>query len=186
MHTMEIFRYGTLISCPLFALIALLLISRTSNFSIKKLTISKSVNYLKNPFLKQVFRFNFILKALLDLGFTFYVLNHLKLSYLSLIGILTIISIFLFGALAYFVEGKYTVIHNILIYSYMTLWVIGQILIANYIGNIIFTTFTLIFLLTPLVIGFWSLYKRATNILIQALDLFFVYSWLIVFVFKYL
>jgi ABC-type proline/glycine betaine transport system permease subunit len=97
-----------------------------------------------------------------------------------------ITSIFLFGALAYFIEGKYTIIHNILIYGYMTLWVIGQILIAYSIGNIGFTVFTFIFLLTPLIIGFWSLYKRTTSVLIQALDLFFVYSWLIVFVFRYL
>ena len=186
MNLPEIFKYGTLVSYPLFAVIFLFLIKKTPDFSFEKQTVSKSINYIKNPFSRIMFRLNFALKALLDLCFTFYVLERLKIFIFSPIGIVIILSIFLFGALAGFVEGKHTIIHNFLIYSYMALWAIGQILIAFFIGSISFTIFTVVFLTIPLVIGFWSLYKKTTNALIQALVLFFVYSWLIVFVFKYL
>lgn len=186
MHIPEVFKFGTVLSYPIFGLIALILISKTSNYSIKRHTISKSINYLNNPALKLTFRFNFILKALLDLGFSLYTLTFLNFSLISPIGITILLSILFFGSLAYFIEGKYSVIHNVLIYSYMTLWVVGHIGIAFSIGNISFIIFTLIFLLTPLIIGFWSLYNKSTNVLIQALDLIFVYIWLILFVFKYL
>lgn len=186
MYIPEVFKFGTVLSYPIFTIIALILIRKTSNFSVKKQTVSKSINYLNNSFLKLIFRFNFILKAILDLGFTLYTLTYLNFSLISPIGFIILLSVLFFGALAYFIEGKYSVIHNVLIYSYMTLWVVGHIFIAFSIGNISFTIFTLIFLITPLMIGFWSLYNKTTSVLIQALDLFFVYSWLIVFVFKYL
>lgn len=118
MNPPEIFKYFSLISMPLFSAIALLLIKNEPDFSFSKHTISKSIYFIKHPIKMLIFRLNFIIKMLLDFGFVWYLILHLKISFGSPLALFLILSAILFGSLAYFIMGKYTIIHKIIIYSY--------------------------------------------------------------------
>lgn len=186
MNILEIFKYNSLISIPLFSVITLFLIKGTPCFSFSKHTVSKSIFFLTHPIKNWIFRFNFVVKALLDLSFDLYVLHHLHISYTAPVAFILCVSALFFGLLAYFTEGKYTVLHVIFIYSHIVLWTIGHILIAYVVGNGAFLLFTIIFLSSSVILGFWSLFTSKTNVLVQAVCMSILYTWLLIFVFQYL
>src|SRR3989344_8989876 len=131
----DFFKFNSLISVPLFAIIYLLLIKKIPELSFHKYTVSKSINFLNNPLQTIIFRLNFIVKALLDFGFALFLIQYFSISFGSLISLTLIFSAILFGSLAYFTEGKYTVIHHLTIYSSGVLWAIGQISAARLVGD---------------------------------------------------
>ena len=186
MNTPDVFKYGSLVSIPLFSIIALSLIRGASHFSFRKHTVSKSVNYLKHPIHMIVFRMNFIIKALLDFGFILYVLNHFKISLASPFIWSLIVSALLFGSLAYFIEGKHTVLHQIIIYSSGVLWAVGQLYIARLTGDGFFIQLTNIMVIVPIIIAFGFMFANKTNVFVQALCMSIWYIWLLIFVFGYL
>ena len=117
MNVPEIFKYNSVISVPLFTIIALLLIKRAPEFSFLKSTVSKSIFHLRGKTYRIIFRLNFILKSLLDFGFALYLMNRFEISPKSFLGFFLILSFIFFGLLAYFIESKHSVIHKILVYS---------------------------------------------------------------------
>jgi len=74
MNNLYFFKYGGIISVPLFSTIALILISKTKNFFFSSSTISKSIHLLEKSTYRTIFQINFIIKSLLDLGFSIYVI----------------------------------------------------------------------------------------------------------------
>ncbi|KKP32433.1 MAG: hypothetical protein UR23_C0060G0003 [Candidatus Roizmanbacteria bacterium GW2011_GWA2_32_13] len=153
MNILEIFKYNSILSIPLFTVIAL---------------------------------FNFILKSLLDFGFALYVINRFNIPYYSLLGFSLILSFIFFGFLAYFIEDKYSVIHKIFTYSSGVFWAVSQILLAQLTKDLVFITFTnvLTFIVLFLTLGF--LFVKKTNVIVQAVCMFLLYSWIVIFVFRYL
>src|SRR3989344_918398 len=186
MITPLFFKYNSLISTPLFSIIVLSLIKKVPDFSFKKHTVSKSVYFFNKPFHNFLFRFNFIIKALLDLGFAWYVLYHFHISQFSLKSMLIIASAILFGSLAYFVEGKYSLVHKIFTYTGGTLWFLGYLMISFLTGNNLFIYFSLILLSIPLILAYGFLFASKTNVFIQAICIGIWYLWITVFVFHYL
>lgn len=182
----EIFKYSSLLSIPLFSVIWLWILRKLPNFSFKTQTISKSIHFIENSSDDLVFRSSFILKALLDLIFAVYVVEHFELPYSSLIAIMLIGSAILFGTLAYFVEGKYTVIHRTIVYVSGIFWAVGYILISRLTGDFNFLTFSTILNITILIIAFGSLFRNKTNVIVQILCVSLMYIWMLVFVFQYL
>jgi len=182
----DFFKYNSLISVPLFSIIALLLIRKTKDFSFYKHTVSKSINFLHHPFYAIIFRLNFIIKALLDLGFAFYVINHFQISLKSPISWALIISALLFGSLAYFIEGKHTTSHRIITYISGVLWAVDQIFIVRLINNTAFLIFTIIIIPIPLILAFLFLFTKKTNVILQGICMLIWQIWLILFVFQYL
>lgn len=169
---------------PLFMAIALLLIKKLPDFSFKKHTISKTVYFLKHPINMFIFRMNFIVKAILDLGFVYYLKFHFKIS--NPLAFLLILSVILFGSLSYFIMGKYTISHKIIIYSYIALWSIFQIYFAQLTENIFFLKLTYLLTAIELLLSFGFLFAKKTNVFVQAVCAFLSYSWLVIFVFRYL
>ncbi len=186
MNIPEIFKYNSLISIPLFAIVALVLVRKTTDYSFHNHTISKSIHFLNNPLQNAMFRLNFIIKALLDFSFALYIINHFKVSFGSFIFLMLLSSAFLFGTLAYFVEGKYSTSHKIATYTGGTLWVIGQFAVVRLIGDSGFTIFSTIFLSIPILLAFGYLFAKKTNVVVQAICMSIWYIWLLVFVFRYL
>jgi len=186
MNIPEIFKYNSLLSIPLFSIINLFLIRKAPDFSFHNHTVSKTINFLNRPTQAIIFRFNFILKALLDLGFVLYILNQFRISFGSPIALTLILSAFLFGTLACFVEGKHTTWHQIVVYTSSVLWAIGQICVARLIGNSAFILFTIIFGPFPVIVALGFCSQKKLNVFIQAVCMSMWYIWLIVFVFKYL
>lgn len=182
----EIFKYFSIISMPLFMIIAFLLIKKLPDFSFSKHTISKTALFIKDPFHMFIFRLNFIIKTLLDLGFVWYLIFRLKISFGSSLSWLLILSTLLFSLLAYFLVGRHTFIHRIIIYGYGVLWAIIQILLAQMTGNLTFIFYTNLLSISTLVIAFGYLFAEKTNVFVQAVCIVLLYSWLLIFIFKYL
>jgi hypothetical protein len=186
MNIPEIFKYNTLISVPLFAIISLWLIQRVPDFSFSQHTVSKSVLLFKNSKQELIFRLNFLIKALLDLGFVWYLIHYFKLSIFSPLPLLLIPSALLFGSLAYFVEGKQTLIHQINAMGSGVLWALGQFCLSRSIGNTFFIQFTNVMVTIPILLAFGFMFAKKTNVFVQILCMSFWYIWLFVLVFRYL
>ena len=186
MNIPGIFKYFSLISIPLFAFIALLLIKNEPDFSFSKHTISKSAYFLKDPVKMLIFRFNFIIKAVLDLGFVFYLIFNLNISFQSPLTFLLILPVLLFGSLAYFIMGKHTNVHRIIIFCYGILFGLAGIWLAQMTGNANFVvlTTTLVIILNSLTIGLF--FAKKINVFIQGLCIFLLYGWLVVYIFWFL
>ena len=182
----QIFKYNSIISVPLFAIVALYLIRRVPDFSFHKLTFSKTIYFLKHPAQVLIFRLNFVVKALLDFGFALFILNRFQISLTSPIAISLILSAFLFGTLAYFIEGRYSILHIFVVYTSGVLWAAGQLLVAKLTGNSPFFIYSVICLLTPVVLGFGFLFARKISVFIQAVCIFIWYFWLITFTLLFL
>src|SRR3989339_2008663 len=183
MNIPEIFKYNSLISVALFSIISLSLIKRTKDFSFFKHTISKSILFLKHPIHTLIFRLNFLIKALLDLGFAWYISDYFKVSPLSPIFISISLSALLFGSLSYYIEGRYSTIHKIITYSSGIFWSIGMFYIGQLTGNNFFIHLTNIAILAPLILTFSYLFVKKTNIFVQALCMSVYYVWFLILVF---
>lgn len=181
-----IFKYFGLISLPLFLVIPLFLIKKIPDFSFKKHTISKTALFLKDPHKMFIFRLNFVVKALFDLCFIWYLINRFNLTTSSPLFWLLIIPPFLFGALGFFVIGTYTFIHRIIIFSYGILFGLSGIFLAYMTEDLFFFYLTILISLISnfLILEFFL--KRKINVYVQAVSISLMYSWLILYVFRYL
>lgn len=164
----EFFKYFSLISMPMFTTIALLLIKKIPDFSFKKYTISKTALFLKDPHQMFIFRLNFVAKALFDLFFIWYLINRFNLTISSPLFWLLISTPFLFSLLAYYIVGKHTVIHKIIVYSYGIIWAVCQVILAQNTGDIFFMKFTNILSFIVLTLAFGFLFIKKTNVIVQA------------------
>lgn len=182
----EVFKYNTLISIPLFGVIALLLIKRTTEFSFLKSTVSKSILVLRGKTNRIIFRLNFILKALLDFGFIWYLIVKFDIPFNSLLAWFLILSVSLFASLSYFIEGKHSLIHKIVIYSVGIFWALSQIYLSYLIRNVSFIRFSYFASFIPGILAFGFLFTKKTNVIVQAFCVSILYSWLIIFIFLYL
>lgn len=186
MNNLLLLKYGGLISAPLFSSIALILISKTKNFSFSSSTISKSIHLLEKSIYRTIFKINFIIKSLLDLGFSIYVIKYFKISAFSFLGLCLILEPIFFGLLAYFTEKKNSFIHGIFIYGSISFFLIYQVLLSLLINNLIFIIYTITQASISLFIAFGSLFIKKTNVYIQIICVLISYIWMLIFVFKYL
>lgn len=186
MYIPEVFKYFSLISAPLFGVIALSIVKNTPDFSLSKHTISKSVFFINHPTKMFIFRLNFIIKAVLDIGFIFYLAFHLKMSLYSPIPTLMILSAILFGSLSYFIMGRYTTVHRIIVFTYGIMMGLAGIWLAQMTGNINFVNLTILLVILSnfLMISFFL--AKKINVFVQALCMSLLYGWLLLLVFKYL
>lgn len=182
----EIFKYCSLISLPLFISVALLLIKKTSNFSISESTISKSVRNLDKPVHKIVFKLNFIIKAILDLGFSWYIIIKLRQPLFSSLTFFLILYVLFFGLLAFYTEENNSPIHRVLVYGLGVFWMISQTLLAFLTQNLLFIIFTNIQVLTIVLLAFGALFSKKTNVFIQIICVLIMYLWYVIYVFKFL
>lgn len=186
MYIPEVFKYFSLISAPLFGVIALSIVKNTPDFSLSKHTISKSVYFIKHPTKMFIFRSNFIIKAVLDLGFIFYLSSHLRMSLQSPIPSLMILSAVLFGSLSYFIMGRYTTVHRIIVFTYGVMMGLAGIWLAQMTGsaNFVKLTISLVILSNFLMISFFL--AKKINVFVQVICMSMLYSWLLLLVFGYL
>ena len=186
MYIPEIFKFFSLISAPLFGAIALSVVKNTPDFSLSKHTISKSVFFINHPTKMFIFRLNFIIKAALDLGFVFYLTSHLRMFLYSPIPTLMILSAILFGSLSYFIMGRYTTVHRIIVFTYGITMGLAGIWLAQMTGNINFVNLTILIVILSnfLMISFFL--AKKINVFVQALCMSLLYGWLLLLVFKYL
>ena len=182
----EIFKYNSLISIPLFLFISLQLVKKVPDFSFSKHTISKSILFFKSPADRIIFKLNFIIKSLLDFGFFLYLVNRFELTYYSSLAWFLFLSIMFFLVLAYFIEGKFSVIHKVLIYGIGVFWTVCEILLAQLTNAPVFILFTNLSTVIVLILAFGSLFANKTNVFVQVVCASIMYLWIGIFVFKFL
>jgi hypothetical protein len=183
---LEILKYNSVVSIPLFTIIALFLLKKARGFSYSKSTFSKSIIIMKGRAHGILFRLNFILKALLDYGFVFYLIDRLEIPFFSILALSMLLSVTFFGLLFYFTEGRFSFIHHFLVYANGVLWCIAQVFLANLTGNYSFILFTYVLSVVVLSIEFGFLFAKKTNVFVQAICWVLFYIWLLVYVFKFL
>ena len=185
MYIPDIFKFFSLISAPLFGVIALSIVKNTPDFSLSKHTISKSVYFIKHPTKMFMFRLNFIIKAVLDLGFILYLVSHLRLSLYSPIPTVMIISAILFGSLSYFIMGRYTTVHRIIIFTYGMTMSLAGIQLAQMTGNINFIRLTILLVILSnfLMISFFL--AKKINVFVQVICMSLLYSWLLLNIYTF-
>jgi hypothetical protein len=167
MNVPDIFKYNMLISVPLFGLVYLCIIRNTVGYSFTKETISKSINFYNHPLKEFIFRINFAIKSLLDLGFIWYLVHQFSFSKILVPTLLLTLSALLFASLAYFIEGKRSTIHGAVIYSAGIFWAAGHISLAYLIGSPTLIQLALFFVTTPVIIAFGFLFAKKTNVIVQ-------------------
>ena len=186
MNVQEIFRYSSLVSVPLFSVVALFILKNVQEYSFNKHTISKSILFLNHPTKIVIFRVNFLIKAILDLSFALFVINHFEIPIWSFTSLMLISYAVLFGTLAYFVVGKHSISHKIITYMSGVLWMLGELSVVRLIGDGVFTIISLVLLSIPIILAFGYLFAKKTNVIVQAICMFIWYIWLLIFVFRYL
>jgi hypothetical protein len=175
-------KYCSIISVPLFSIIVLYILNKAKGFSFSKNTVSRSIMHLRGKY-RLIFRLNFLLKALFDLGFALYLIDTLKISYFSPLAISMFLSALFFGLLSYYIEGQFTLVHNILIYGNIFLSSAAQVLLANITGVYWFMLFTYCVSFAVVSLSFGFLIARKTNAFVQIVCAILVYFWLIAYVF---
>ena len=181
-----IFKYNAILSLPLFAIIAFFLIRQAPTFSLSVQTISKALPFLERSSLRWIFRLNFILKALLDIGFVWYVLSFFEIPYSSPLAWMLPISSVLFGSLAYFTDDAYAVLHKIIIYTYGVLCATSYIYLARITDDRYFVLATYMVGAITSALAFYFLLVRKTNVYVQVVCTTILYIWLLFFVIRYL
>ena len=182
----EIFKYGSLVSLPLFSIVALALVWRVPEYSLRKHTVSKSILFFRDPMRRLIFRLNFIPKAVLDTGFVVYVLHKFSIPFTSVFAWCLILAASLFALLAYFDYKKHHLLHGIIIYSIGVLWAIGLMYISTLTKTHWFFWFSIVTAGFPAVIAFVYLAINKTNVWVQALCMSILYTWFVIFVFSFL
>lgn len=186
MYVPEFFKYGPIVSIPLFSLVAVLLIRSAVNFSPTKNTVSESVLFLHNSHRITIFRLNFLVKAFLDLCFCLYVITRLRLVASSPAAWAWATSALLFGSLAWVLEGKQSLLHRFIVYTSGVLWALGAITVMLSVNSRIFTSLSLPLILVPLAIALGAQFFKKVNIYVQAVCMVPWYAWVILFTLWYL
>ncbi len=179
-------KYTGLLSIPLFLIIAFSLIAQAPGYSYRQHSISKTILFLEHTKYKFLFRLNFIFKAIIDMCFLGYLVQVLHLSYLSPIVWIFVLGSLLFGSLAFILVSNMELLHVIVIYTAIVLWALFEVLVAGVVGVSWFTVFTWLVACISTAIAFWFLYIRNITVVVQVICTVMVYSWLIVFVTKFL
>jgi len=182
----SLLKYSGLLSLPLFALLATVLMSHAPGHAVRTHSISKTILFLHHPTLRFLFRLNFILKSFVDFIFLWYIAKFFQLSWESPIIWCLGVACVLFASLAYFIEGKHAFWHVLLVYGVGVLWAITEVLLAYHIGVQWFIQYTWVSAIIPTVIAFWYLYVKKVTVVVQVVCIIMIYSWLVVFVTNFL
>jgi hypothetical protein len=182
----DLLKYTGLLSIPLFTCIAFAIIAQAPGHTWKKHSISETILFLQHSKLKVLFRLNFILKALIDSIFLWYIGQAYHVSYGSPIILGSGTAIAFFGLLAFVTVDTQKLLHVFLIYSVGVLMALSEICLAYLTRVQWFIVFTWIITVAPVCIAFWYLYLNKVSVLVQSVCIIMVYSWFVVFVFQFL
>ncbi|MFO0703118.1 MAG: hypothetical protein U0525_00120 [Patescibacteria group bacterium] len=182
----SIMKYSALASFPLFGVVVMWLITTLKNVDYSQHTISRTIMLLKNPTHRLIYRASFIVKAVMDLIFAIYVIQDLRLFWLSPIGISLVLIPILFGSLAYYVEGEFDIAHKRLVYAFIILWGFCQISLSFVTQDLSFVLMTIVSSIIVGLLVLYYMYRNIANIYIQGFCTIMLYFWLFVFVTKYL
>jgi len=124
---------------------------------------------------------------ILDISFSYYLINSLKIISSSPLFWLLLIPPVLFGSLSFFIIGKkYAFAHRIIIFSYGIMVGMGGINLAQMTGDMLFITTTIFLVCFSNILILGSFIARKINVFVQVFSVVMMYGWFLVYIFKYL
>lgn len=181
---LEVLKYGSIISIPLFGIILIFLLKDTDGYTLKNQTISRAILFLSKSKNKTIFRLNFLIKGLLDLGFAIFVINRLNIQIIP--ASLILLSALIFSSLGYFTEAKSHSKHELATYTSGLFWLVGYFLIVQNIHDLLFTKATALIFSGVTLLTFGSMLQKRTNAFIQIICGSAMYLWMLYFIINYL
>lgn len=183
MNGIDFFRYLPLVSVALFSLVALFLIRRASGFSFAKQTVSMTILNLNDNRDILLFKLNFLVKGMLDLLFAVYLAQRFPRIQGMVPVVCFAIAAVLFCTLVYYVEGKYTFLHRLIVYTAGTFSAVGMFWLTFLLGNSAFIWFSAFAIFTPAIAAYVYLYLGKTNTYVQAACMSIWSVWFLVAIF---
>lgn len=183
---MELLKYSSLVTYPLLAIGTLWVIRRAKGFNHKKTSFSNSIHNITSKRIKFLFCILFPMKGILDLLFSYYIIQKLSLSLNDIATISLITYSLLFSSLAFIREDNYSRIHVFIAYLSGVLWFIGSLRLTYLIASPFFFTATCICFVIPVFISFACLFLKKLTMPIQAGVVTFMFVWSLLFVLLYL
>lgn len=183
---LEIIRYNILLSIIFFISSSFYFSFQVRNFSFNEYTISDLSEFLTQERLGY-FNLTFIIKALLDLSFAFYLLKKYRLKFFSLTFFSLLISILCFGLLGFFPSAYYLTIHRILVYLMFFFFSLAEYFLARLTKNPDFQYLTknLLFVQTTLIFLFLITTKEFNGVF-EIVYMLLVFFWFWLFINRYM
>jgi len=173
-------------SVLLFGGIALYIVRQIPGYSFYTTTLSQSIFLLQDSKMIALFKYNFLLKGVLDFVFVLYVIQKLRIPLFSFFAFVMLLSPVLFASLAYFTEKRHKMRHYITTYASGLLWFIGALYLAWFVRDAYFFQITVMITILSLGMAFLAQIIRRTNILVQITCVAMMWLWVVLFVVKFL
>ena len=183
---MELLKFSPLVSTFLFLLVALFLAKQAPGYTFSGYTISKSIQFLQTKRARKIFQGNFYLKALLDVGFWWYLIDRNILIILSIPSLVLFLTFFLFGTLGYITEEKNHLLHRYIVYVVIAGSCLTEILLAATTGSQRFYLFSIILATVSFVYAFWYMLRERVNVFVQLICGTSLFIWTSMYIFFYL
>ncbi len=181
----EIFKYNAILSTLFFLGSTVYLSGQAQDYSFSKYTISQ-LSYFLNPQQLSFFNLLFIVKALLDLSFTFYIFRKFKGQLNFITAFVWLAAILSFGLIGFFPVSQFFIIHWILAICLFFFWTLSELVFARLTKSRFFTYFTnnlVLIQLTTIVLLFAL---NQVNALFEIVYFLLALFWLIVFIGEYM
>jgi hypothetical protein len=182
----QLFKYGSIISVPLFLITGYLLARSIPGVSLSKTTLSRLIFVFNHPWQKPIFTLNFYFKMFLDVLFALYVIQILDIPFFSYPSLSWIGALVFFGLIGFFSEDKYFKTHYAVTYISAVLFVIFQLGIAIRLGDVYFLLITIANTLANCGLAFGLSIFRKQNMIIEGVCMLIMYSWVIILVYRFL
>ena len=183
---LEVLRYSSLLSLPLFLLNTYYLIRTNPKFSIHTETISNLIFYLQNPTLKMRYKVSFLVKSIIDIGFWCYLVMSETLAVTTQGSLMFVVSMILFALLGFFTEESHSFIHRLILFGFIGLWFLWALQMAHLTNNQAFIQWTYAFAAVSFLVSVSYHFILKTNIILQIVISFLVFLWLSSYVYLFL
>ncbi len=179
----EVFKYFSILSFPIFGIIAFLIIYKTKLFTlVRTVTLSQTIFHIKDRKVLFIYKLNFFIKAILDILFTIYLYTKLDIIGFNVMFIIALLSPILFALIAIFTEDKYYKTHYLVTYTSGLLGMISACYITYILKIPIVTISTIVVILATIFVSIYYQLSNRLNFYIQFLTVSLMWILIIVLV----
>lgn len=182
---LKIFKYNAILSMIFFLTSSIYFGKQIQNYNLNKYTISAISNFLNQEKLSY-FNATFIIKALMDLSFGFYVFKYFKIPLFSPTALFWILATLSFGLLGFFPSAKYLLIHNIIVAILFLTFSLSEYLLAKLTKDEKFIYLTNNFLIVQISSILLFFITANFNGVFEIFYMFMAFFWLMIFIRNYL
>jgi hypothetical protein len=176
---MDLLKYSGIISSPLVAILVLVLITNMPGYSVFRNTLSQSILFIKSNHKLLLFRFIFIIKGILDLTFSAYLIYKSNIDIFSITGIILLIYPVIFTVGGFITEADSSELHNKIIYFSGLLWLVGNLLLSIQMHDKLLIFGLLIVFIIVLLISYIYNKRKKLNYIAQSFCMTIIWLWIL-------